>query len=133
MNYYIGALKKYAVFEGRSRRSEFWYFCLFNFIISFILGIISGIVGDNQGILGTIYFLAILIPALAVSARRLHDIGKSGWWILINLIPVVGFIWYIVLIVKDSAPGENKYGFNPKMVPAAVSPVSPQAGQQVNS
>ncbi|MCX6717515.1 MAG: DUF805 domain-containing protein [Candidatus Taylorbacteria bacterium] len=76
MDYYKQVLKKYAVFNGRSSRSEFWYFILFNFIISIVIGIISGIIGDSKGILSTLYSLAVLIPCIAVAVRRLHDIGK---------------------------------------------------------
>lgn len=114
MNYYLSALKKYAVFSGRSQRAEYWYFVLFHFIIIIVLGIISAVVGDSSGILGILYFLAVLIPALAVAVRRLHDVGKSGWMLLITLIPLIGTIWFFVLMVTDSNPGENKYGPNPK-------------------
>lgn len=114
MNYYLAVLKKYAVFSGRARRAEYWYFFLFNMIISIVLGIISTIIGDRYGILGLVYCLAVLIPGIAVSIRRLHDIGKSGWMLLIGFIPLIGAIWLLVLMVTDSNPGENKYGPNPK-------------------
>jgi uncharacterized membrane protein YhaH (DUF805 family) len=101
MNYYLSVLQdKYATFTGRASRSEFWYFILFNIIVSFILGIVDGIIGMK--ILGTIYSLAVLIPSLAVGARRLHDIGKSGWMQLLGLIPVIGWIWLIVLFAQES-------------------------------
>jgi uncharacterized membrane protein YhaH (DUF805 family) len=114
MNYYLAVLKKYAVFSGRARRAEYWYFVLFNFIISIVLGIISAVIGDDSGILGILYGLAVLIPGLAVFVRRLHDVGKSGWMLLIALIPLIGAVWLLVLMVTDSNPGENKYGPNPK-------------------
>lgn len=130
MNYYISVLKKYAVFSGRATRSEYWYFVLISFIISAILSVIDRVIGSasgtNLGTLGSIYSLAILIPALAVSARRLHDIGKSGWMILVNLIPFVGWIWFIVLTVTDSNPGENKYGPNPKGTVVSQAPPTNQ-------
>jgi len=116
MNYYLSVLKKYAVFSGRSRRAEYWYFVLFNFIISAVLGIISAVVDDKSGILGSLYSLAVLIPGLAVSVRRLHDIGKSGWMVLIAFIPLIGAIWIIILTATDSNPGDNKYGPNPKEI-----------------
>lgn len=114
MNYYIKALQNYANFSGRARRSEYWFFVLFNVLFSiaaFILDMITGI-----GIIGGLYALAMLIPGLAVAVRRLHDIGKSGWMYLIVLIPIVGGIWLLVLLFLDSQPGDNKYGPNPKSV-----------------
>ncbi len=119
MNYYLSVLKKYAVFSGRSRRAEYWYFLLFNFIIAFILAIISFVVGDNFGILGLLYGLAVFLPGLGVSVRRLHDIGKSGWMLLVSLIPLIGTIWLLILMVTDSNPGDNKYGPNPKGIQTA--------------
>ncbi|HED38054.1 MAG TPA: DUF805 domain-containing protein [Ignavibacteria bacterium] len=119
MNYYLEVLKKYAVFSGRARRAEYWYFALFNAIISIILSIISIAIGDKLIILWIVYSLAVLIPSIAVSVRRMHDIGKNGWTILIGLIPLIGLIWLFVLTVLDSNPGENKYGSNPKGVAVA--------------
>ena len=116
MNYYLAILKKYAVFSGRAQRAEYWYFVLFNLIIAIILGIVSTVIGDDKGMLGTLYSLAVLIPGLAVSIRRLHDVGKSGWMLLIALIPLIGWIWLLVLMITDSNPGDNKYGPNPKQV-----------------
>lgn len=118
MSYYLAALKKYTVFSGRSQRAEYWYFFLFNFIISTVLGFIDRAIISgsevNIGILGLIFSLIILIPGIAVTIRRLHDIGKSGWMILISFIPIVGFIWLLILMVIDSNTGDNKYGPNPK-------------------
>jgi uncharacterized membrane protein YhaH (DUF805 family) len=110
MNYYITVLKKYAIFKGRSGREEFWYFVLFNFIASVVVSIISSIIGDHKHILGNLYSLAVFVPSLAVSMRRLHDIGISGWFTLLYLIPIIGWIWLIVLFVKKSDPTDNKYG-----------------------
>jgi len=114
MNWYRTVLKKYAVFSGRAQRAEYWYFFLFNIIIAIALSIVGSLLGDEDGILNGLYALAILIPGLAVTVRRLHDIGKSGWMLLIGLIPVIGTIWLLVLMVTDSKPGDNKYGPNPK-------------------
>lgn len=118
MNWYIGVLKKYAVFSGRAQRSEFWYFALFNIIISVVLSLLDrvlGLGGDlSVGVLSSIYSLAVLIPSIAVGVRRLHDTDRSGWWILIGLIPIIGWIMLIIFYVKDSQPGENQYGPNPK-------------------
>jgi uncharacterized membrane protein YhaH (DUF805 family) len=113
VNWYLDVLKKYAVFTGRARRKEYWMFALFNVIIAIALGIIEGIVG-GPGVLGGLYGLAVLIPSIAVGVRRLHDTGRSGWWILIGLVPVIGFIVLIVFFVADSQPGTNGYGPNPK-------------------
>lgn len=121
MNWYVQALKKYAVFSGRARRKEYWYFVLFNIIISFVLGFVDGVTGSfsteaGMGLLGGLYTLAILIPSLALTARRLHDTDHSGWWLLVSLIPLIGVIVLLVFLVQDSKVGPNKYGENPKEV-----------------
>ena len=113
MNWYLGCWKKYAEFSGRARRKEFWMFVLFNFLASVAIGIVDGILGTN-GALGGLYSLAVLIPSLAVAARRLHDTDRSGWWQLIALIPLIGFIILLVFLCSDSKPGENRFGANPK-------------------
>ena len=123
MNWYLQVLKKYAVFNGRARRKEYWYFFLINIIISIILGIIDGVTGSFSpetgiGLLGGIYSLAVLIPSIAVAVRRLHDTNPSGWWLLISFIPFIGAIVLIVFLASDSKPGENQYGVNPKLVVA---------------
>ncbi len=115
MEWYLKVLKQYADFNGRARRTEFWMFFLFNVIVSIIFTIIDTMLG-TYGALSGIYGLAILIPALAVSVRRLHDTGKSGWMFLVGLIPVIGFIWLLVLYIMEGTPGENQYGANPKEV-----------------
>lgn len=119
MNWFIGALKKYATFSGRAQRAEYWYFILFYTLIYIGLAIIDSVTGTlsaetGMGLLSGIYSLAILLPSLAVGARRLHDIGKSGWWLLIGIIPLIGVIILIIFLVKDSEPSENAYGPNPK-------------------
>jgi uncharacterized membrane protein YhaH (DUF805 family) len=112
MNWYTAVLKKYATFSGRARRKEYWMFTLINMIIITVLQIIDFTIGTM--FISGIYSLIVFLPSLAVAVRRLHDIGKSGWWLLINIIPVIGFIVMIVFLVKDSEPGPNKYGPNPK-------------------
>ena len=120
MNYFIDCLtKKYACFSGRARRQEYWLFFLFNLIASIIIGVIAGVLVRVTNVtafafLGTIYNLAVLIPGFAVFVRRMHDIGKSGWWWLIGFIPLIGIIVLIVFCCLDSQPGENQYGPNPK-------------------
>lgn len=123
MNWYLKVLRNYAVFNGRSRRKEYWMFLLFQLIFAAIAGIIDNILGTTfkigeqnlpYGYLYLIYSLAVFLPGLAVSVRRLHDVGKSGWFLLIALIPIIGAIWLLVLFITDSNPGENEYGSNPK-------------------
>jgi uncharacterized membrane protein YhaH (DUF805 family) len=118
MNWYLEVLKKYAVFSGRARRKEYWMFFLFNMIILFVLGLIEGNTGissgSNQSILASLYSLAVLLPSLAVVMRRLHDTGRTGWWLLIALVPIIGAIVLLVFLVIDSQPSENQYGPNPK-------------------
>ncbi len=113
MNWYLQVLKKYAVFSGRARRKEYWMFVLFNTIIVFVLGFVEGLFG-GPGIIANIYSLAVLIPSIAVFVRRLHDTGRSGWWFFIGFVPLVGAIVLLVFMVKDSDPGDNQYGPNPK-------------------
>lgn len=103
----------YANFNGRARRSEYWWFCLANFVIALILSTLGRKI-SLFGFVSGLYSLAVLIPAIAVGVRRLHDIGKSGWWLFISLVPVIGSIILIVSMAKDSEPGENQYGPNPK-------------------
>lgn len=112
MEYYLMAFKKYAEFNGRSRRKEYWMFALFNMIFSLASGVIASLIGFEM--IGSIYSLAVLVPGIAVTVRRLHDIGKSGWMILIAFIPLVGIIWLIVLLATDGNTGENTYGTDPK-------------------
>jgi uncharacterized membrane protein YhaH (DUF805 family) len=120
MEWFLAALKKYAEFEGRARRKEYWFFILFEVLILIVLFILSIILGQVSSILGTIfgllYFaasLGLLVPALAVGVRRLHDTGRSGWWLLIAFVPLVS-IALIVFMCFDSEPGDNQYGPNPK-------------------
>jgi len=112
MHWYLDVLKKYAVFDGRAQRAEYWMFFLFNFIISIVLTVIEGAIGLPL-VLTSLYFLAILLPGIAVAIRRLHDTGRSGWWILIALIPLVGIV-LLIFMVLDSQSGDNEYGPNPK-------------------
>jgi uncharacterized membrane protein YhaH (DUF805 family) len=123
MNYYLEVLKKYTQFSGRAQRAEYWYFVLFNIIISIVLNIIGSMMGDSNGVIGMVYSLGVFLPGLAVLARRLHDIGKSGWMMLVALIPLIGWIWLLILLVTDSDAGENKYGPNPKGTTATTATV----------
>lgn len=116
--WYFKVLRNYVNFEGRARRKEFWYYTLCSFLIAVILVIIDKQMGTfNQqtgmGLLGQIYGVAVFLPALAVCVRRLHDIGKSGWMVLINLIPFIGFLIFIYLAARQGDEGANEYGPDP--------------------
>jgi uncharacterized membrane protein YhaH (DUF805 family) len=117
MNWYFEVLKKYAVFSGRAHRTEYWMFYLFNFLISFGVAFFEGLLG-GEGVIWIVYSLAVFLPALAVLVRRLHDTGRSGWWVLIALIPLAGAIVLLVFAVLDSEPNANEHGPNPKAAPA---------------
>ncbi|MFD6323360.1 DUF805 domain-containing protein [Streptomyces sp. NPDC058442] len=112
MNWYVEVLKKYAVFNGRARRKEYWMFTLFSVIVSIVLAAVDAAIGIQA--LQPIYVIAVLLPTLAVAVRRLHDTNRSGWWIFIGLVPLVGFIVMLVFLVSEGNPGDNKYGANPK-------------------
>lgn len=123
MNWYLGVLKKYATFSGRARRKEYWFFFLFNTLFSIALGLVDQATGNvnletGVGLLSSIYSLAVLIPSLAVTFRRLHDTDRSGWWLLISLIPLIGALVLLVFMMLDSQQGENRFGPNPKRAEA---------------
>ncbi|WP_347989423.1 DUF805 domain-containing protein [Methylomonas sp. AM2-LC] len=111
MNYYVNALKSYAVFSGRATRKEYWIFLFFNCIIAFTIGFVSAVIEGFSGMsisslgntLNNIYALAVFIPSIAVGVRRMHDIGKNGWWFIF---PIVS----LVFLCFKSQPNENKYG-----------------------
>lgn len=115
MEWYMQALRNWSDFNGRARRSEYWYFTLFNIIVGIVISLIDQFVlgSDGTGILSNIYSLLIFIPSLAVAIRRLHDTGRSGWWLLIAL-TVIGVFVLLYFYVQDSEPGTNAYGPNPK-------------------
>lgn len=124
MNYYLKVLQNYASFSGRARRSEYWYFALFNMIFAIVAMVIDNVLGTTlnmgygvslpYGYIYILYVLAVFIPGLAVAVRRLHDVGKSGWMFFIVIIPIIGPIWLLVLLFTDSQHGVNKWGENPK-------------------
>ena len=122
MNYYLKVLRQYVDFKGRARRAEYWNFVLISFLISIALSLIDvyafGInpMAGESGLLSNLYSLAIILPSLGVTVRRLHDVGKSGLFILIALIPIIGLIWLLILFFTDSKPDENKWGPSPKAV-----------------
>jgi uncharacterized membrane protein YhaH (DUF805 family) len=121
MNWYLEALRKYAVFEGRARRMEYWMFVLINCLIVVVLSVVDTVVGlfslgNSVGALTGLYWLVVLVPSVAVTVRRLHDTDRSGWWALLALLPVLGTIVLFVFCVLDGTPGANRFGENPKAV-----------------
>lgn len=119
-------LSKYATFTGRARRSEFWWFALFSVLLNIVVVVIDAVIGNS--VLGYIVTLALIIPWLAVTVRRLHDTGRSGWGVLIALIPIIGAIVLLVFECQDSQPGPNSHGPSPKETGAA-----PNVGYPVTS
>lgn len=123
MSWYLIALKKYATFSGRARRKEYWMFWLFNMIITLGFGLLGSLVSEFVGRrwlgLGIfiLYIIGTFIPQLAVSVRRLHDQDRSGWWLLLQAVPYVGFIFWLVLMTGNGTQGENQYGPDPKEYP----------------
>ena len=123
---FVDAIKsvfsQYANFSGRARRSEYWYYVLCYAIISIVINLLSQ-ASSVFAIIGTVVGLALICPTVAVEIRRLHDIGKSGWYLLFNLIPLVGAIILLVWFCKDSEPGDNMYGPNPKGIGGFQQPM----------
>jgi uncharacterized membrane protein YhaH (DUF805 family) len=115
MRWYLEALKKYADFSGRARRKEFWYFNLVHLLL--VVGLMAvDVAAGVDGYLPVIYALGVIIPAVAVGVRRLHDTGRTAGWLLIGFIPVVGTIALVIFLVQDGQPHTNDYGPNPKLV-----------------
>jgi uncharacterized membrane protein YhaH (DUF805 family) len=115
MNWYFEVFRKYADFDGRASRSEYWWFFLMSIIVSSLLSTIDAITGTFNpdygiGLLSAVYSLAVFIPSFAVNIRRLHDIGRSGWWLFLHLIPLLGTLVLLFWSIKASDPNENQYG-----------------------
>lgn len=120
MNWYVKCLKQYADFSGRARRKEYWMFVLFNVLIMIVLMVIDAALGLSAGdsalgVMSGIYSLAVLIPSIAVCVRRLHDVGKSGWYYLLGFIPIVGPIILLVWYCTEGERSTNAWGEDPKM------------------
>ncbi|WP_411065185.1 DUF805 domain-containing protein [Vibrio rotiferianus] len=118
-DWYYKVILNYTNFNGRARRQEYWYFTLVNVLVNLVMGIIDRVIGsvmqmDNFGFFGVIYALFIMIPSIAVTVRRLHDSGRTGWWALIAFVPVIGILVLLYFLIQDSEEGSNQYGVNPK-------------------
>lgn len=109
MQHYINAFKNYVNFSGRASRPAYWYFVLFHIIVVFVLSLIDSLLGlggeGSMGVLVSIYTLIALLPGIAITLRRLRDAGKSPWWILVGFVPLVGWIWLIVLLASPTQGG----------------------------
>jgi len=142
MEWYVEVLRKYAIFDGRARRKEYWMYTLFTILIYIAYLVVASLaialLGHSDSpnpavsvlILAPIwlYGLAVLVPGLAVTVRRLHDTGRSGWWFLISFVPLVGSIVLLVFLCQDSEPGPNLHGLNPKGVLGYGQPLPPYTG-----
>jgi uncharacterized membrane protein YhaH (DUF805 family) len=117
MSWYLAVLKNYVGFAGRARRTEYWMFVLVNFVVELVLYLLA-LAAHGLIFLYIIYGLAVLLPSLAVAFRRLHDIDRSAWWILIGLIPFVGWIVLLVFACIPGTPGPNKFGADPMAITA---------------
>jgi uncharacterized membrane protein YhaH (DUF805 family) len=124
MNAFVSVWKNSFNYSGRARRKEYWMYALFSFIVIMVLGVLGGLLFSDSPSLSVVpmalYGLASMFPSLAVSVRRMHDTGRSGWWLLINLVPLIGGIWYFVLTVLDSKPETNAWGSSVKYDGVAV-------------
>ena len=113
MNWYLAVLKNYAQFNGRARRKEFWMFVLFSSLILIVLGAVEWLLGLPAALSG-LYNLGVLVPSFAVLFRRLHDTGRSGWWVLVLFVPLLGALAILFFTAQEGESGENAYGPNPK-------------------
>lgn len=114
MDWYYKVLRNHSDFSGRARRKEYWMFSLFQFIFASLIGVVDNFLGTNM--LSFAYLAISIFPVLAVTTRRFHDIGKSGWMLLILFIPIAGWVWFEILMSLNGDKGENKYGLDPKEV-----------------
>jgi uncharacterized membrane protein YhaH (DUF805 family) len=135
MHWYTDVIKKYAVFNGRAARPEFWWFVLCNAIVALVINVVVGvIVGRSSGqVVSDLYSLAVLLPSLGVGIRRLHDTNRTGWWYLLVFIPIIGWIVLIVFLAMASDPGPNTYGPNPQNPDATGGmQFDPQTGERLS-
>jgi uncharacterized membrane protein YhaH (DUF805 family) len=137
MHWYTDVIRKYAVFNGRAARPEFWWFVLINVIIAAVINlVVSAIGGRNSGqVVSDLYSLAVFLPSLGVGIRRLHDTNRTGWWYLLVFIPIIGWIVLIVFLALASDPGSNNYGPNPQHPEPEPEPgmqFDPQTGERLS-
>ncbi len=120
MNWFIDALKNAFNFSGRARRKAYWMFVLFYVIFAFVAGVLDGILGTTvnpktgMGVIGGLYIFLMLLPLIALSIRRLHDTDRSGWWFLINFVPLIGGLVFFVFTLLEGTRGDNRFGPDPK-------------------
>jgi uncharacterized membrane protein YhaH (DUF805 family) len=112
MQWYLKVISNYVGFAGRARRKEYWMFMLVNILIALTLGFVEGLLG-SPGYIGGLYSLFIMLPSIAVAVRRLHDTGRTGWWVLINFVPFIGFFIFLYFMVVEGEPSDNEYGRDP--------------------
>ncbi len=125
MDWYTKVLKNYVGFSGRARRTEYWMFTLVNVIIGGVLNVLYNVTGSSIFyVLYVLYFLAVLLPSIAVGIRRLHDTNRTGWWLLIGLVPFIGAIVLIVFFVMEGNRGANQYGADPKGIESGAAPAT---------
>ncbi len=130
MEWFLKAVRdNYANFNGRAGVKEYWMFVLFYFIFYIAASILDTVIGTGF-VISALYSLALLVPSLAAAVRRLHDTGKSGLWILVGFIPIIGFIWLIILLIKEGDPGPNMYG--PPPAPQATPPPTSTGGNPIS-
>ena len=119
MDWYFKALRNYLGFSGRARRKEYWMFHLVNFILAGVLSVLDRMLGlhiyKDEGALTTIYSILVFLPLWAVQFRRLHDTDRSAWWLLLLLIPVVGWLIILAFNCQNGTPGVNRFGVDPKV------------------
>lgn len=125
MNWVKTVFRKYATFQGRAQRAEYWYFVLFYVIVYMVLGFLDGSLSrpanePSWGLLSGVFALATLVPSIAVSVRRLHNTNRSGWWMLVMFVPLIGQLVMLIFMVLDGTPGDNRFGSNPKQQTAAL-------------
>ena len=119
MEWMLMPYRRYAEFSGRSRRKEYWMYVLFNIIVAVVLSILEGVAGLSQmvgpyGPLTALFVLGSLVPSIAVSIRRLHDTDRSGWWLLLALVPIIGSLVLLYFYILEGTRGQNEYGADPK-------------------
>ncbi|WP_299437328.1 DUF805 domain-containing protein [uncultured Rhodospira sp.] len=120
MNWFLHVVtKNYVNFNGRAGLSEYWFFVLFHIIFIVVASVIDAVLG--LGVLSLLYSLAVLLPSLGVTIRRLHDTDRTAWWVLISLIPIIGTIWLIILMIQKGTEGENQYGKPGPTAPTAAA------------